>query len=135
MCLSCRYANSSQQAIAARAEQQGLLIEGFNASRLAREQAKLPNAGKGLHNEQVNILNLPMPDFDVTGDIQGLLSLSFRLTIKQALTFQIRPCKEVCVLRLPIPCLVVAMRGIAEVGRQRSHMASPSLHTSLLESD
>ncbi len=63
----CRYANSSQQAIAARAEQQGLLIEGFNASRLAREQAKLPNAGKGLHNEQVNILNLPMPDFDVTG--------------------------------------------------------------------
>lgn len=63
----CRYANSSQQAIAARAEQQGLLIEGFNAGRLAREQAKLPNAGKGLLNEQVNILNLPMPDFDVSG--------------------------------------------------------------------
>ena len=68
VCFSCRYANSSQQAIAARAEQQGLLIEGFNASRLAREQAKLPNAGKGLLNEQVNILNLPMPDFDVSGN-------------------------------------------------------------------
>ena len=65
--MACRYANSSQQAIAARAEQQGLLIEGFNAHRLIQEQAKLPNAGKGLHNEQVNILNLPMPDFDVSG--------------------------------------------------------------------
>ncbi len=69
MCICCRYANSSQQAIAARAEQQGLLIEGFNGGRLAREQAKLPNAGKGLHNEQVNILNLPMPDFDVSGNL------------------------------------------------------------------
>ena len=65
--MACRYANSSQQAIAARAEQQGLLIEGFNAQRLAQEQAKLPNGGKGRHNEQVNILNLPMPDFDVSG--------------------------------------------------------------------
>ena len=69
MCICCRYANSSQQAIAARAEQQGLLIEGFNGDRLIREQAKLPNAGKSLHNEQVNILNLPMPDFDVSGNL------------------------------------------------------------------
>lgn len=63
----CRYANQSSQAIAARAEQQGLLIEGFNAQRLAAAQAKLPGDGQAKHNEQVNILNLPLPDFNMAG--------------------------------------------------------------------
>ena len=42
-------------------------MEGFCAERLTAAQARLPNAGRHKHNEQVNILNLPLPDFDVEG--------------------------------------------------------------------
>jgi hypothetical protein len=44
-----------------------MLVEGFCAERLTAAQARLAGAGRHNHNEQVNILNLPLPDFDITG--------------------------------------------------------------------
>ena len=65
--LWCRYADSSAQVFAARAEEQGMLVEGFCAKRLAAAQAQLPGASRPRNDEQVNILNLPVPDFNVAG--------------------------------------------------------------------
>ena len=60
-------ANTSSQATAARAEAEGLAVEGFSAARLRAAQAWQPSAGRPRNSEQVNILNLPLPDFSVAG--------------------------------------------------------------------
>lgn len=43
-------------------------VEGFSAARLKAVQAKLAGKGGIKLNEQVNILNLPLPDFDLEGE-------------------------------------------------------------------
>lgn len=67
-----RYANPSAQAIASQAEEEGLEVEGFGAARLKAAQAKLAAAG-GLtlskDIKQDNILNLPLPDFEIEGEL------------------------------------------------------------------
>ncbi|KAK9908530.1 hypothetical protein WJX75_009252 [Coccomyxa subellipsoidea] len=69
-----RYANPSAQAIASQAEEEGLEVEGFGAARLKAAQAKLAAAG-GLtlskDIKQDNILNLPLPDFEIEAGEDG----------------------------------------------------------------
>lgn len=66
----CRYANPCAQRIATKAEEEGMEVEGFGVARLQAAQAKLAAAG-GIGPtrdiKQDNILNLPLPDFDIEG--------------------------------------------------------------------
>jgi hypothetical protein len=60
-----------------KAEKQGMLVEGFCAEKLTAAQAQLASSGGHKHNEQVNILNLPLPDFEIVGrSPTGLLTYS-----------------------------------------------------------
>ncbi len=66
----CRYANPSAQAIASQCEDEGMEVEGFNAVRLKAIQAKLAAEGgnpPARDIKQDNILNLPLPEFDLEG--------------------------------------------------------------------
>lgn len=66
----CRYANPSAQAIASQCEEEGMEVEGFNAARLKAIQAKLAAEGgnpPARDIKQDNILNLPLPEFDLEG--------------------------------------------------------------------
>ncbi|BDA44550.1 hypothetical protein COCOBI_06-0260 [Coccomyxa sp. Obi] len=69
-----RYANPSAQAIASQCEEEGMEVEGFNAVRLKAIQAKLAAEGGNPPNRNIkqdNILNLPLPEFDLEATEDG----------------------------------------------------------------